>query len=85
MRAGPGEINQIIRVTLSLITHYCVLVAEGERCASSLPAAAVLCTRTNPCAAVLLNGATDHEAGRLTHVGLTSNAAVYAGVREFVR
>jgi triacylglycerol lipase len=39
----------------------------------------------NPDESVLLTGATNHEAGCVTHAGLTSNATVYAGVREFVR
>jgi triacylglycerol lipase len=39
----------------------------------------------NPDESVLLTGATNTEAGCVTHVGLTTNAAVYAGVREFVR
>jgi triacylglycerol lipase len=39
----------------------------------------------NPDESVLLSGATNTEAGCVTHVGLTTNATVYAGVREFVR
>jgi triacylglycerol lipase len=39
----------------------------------------------NPDESVLLAGATNTEAGCVTHVGLTTNATVYAGVREFVR
>jgi triacylglycerol lipase len=39
----------------------------------------------NPDESVLLTGATNTEAGCVTHTGLTSNATVYAGVREFVR
>lgn len=39
----------------------------------------------NPHESVLLTGATNHEAGCLTHVGLTTGSGVFAGVREFVR
>jgi triacylglycerol lipase len=39
----------------------------------------------NPHESVLLTGATNNEAGCVTHVGLTSNERVYVGVREFVR
>lgn len=39
----------------------------------------------NPHESVLLEGATNNEAGCVTHVGLTSNERVFAGVREFVR
>jgi triacylglycerol lipase len=39
----------------------------------------------NPDESVLLTGATNTEAGCVTHVGLTTNATVYTGVREFVR
>lgn len=39
----------------------------------------------NPDESVLLSGATNTAAGCVSHVGLTSNATVYAGVREFVR
>ncbi len=39
----------------------------------------------NPHESVLLSGATNNEAGCVTHVGLTTNERVFAGVREFVR
>ena len=39
----------------------------------------------NPHESVLLTGATNHEAGCVTHVGLTTDSGVFAGVREFVR
>ena len=39
----------------------------------------------NPHESVLLSGATNTEAGCVTHVGLTTNERVFAGVREFVR
>ncbi len=39
----------------------------------------------NPHESVLLTGATNNEAGCVTHVGLTTNERVFAGVREFVR
>ncbi len=39
----------------------------------------------NPHESVLLTGATNTEAGCVTHVGLTTNERVFAGVREFVR
>jgi len=39
----------------------------------------------NPDESVLLSGATNTAAGCVSHVGLTSNATVYAGVRDFVR
>jgi triacylglycerol lipase len=39
----------------------------------------------NPHESVLLSGATNTEAGCVTHVGLTSNARVFEQVREFVR
>jgi triacylglycerol esterase/lipase EstA (alpha/beta hydrolase family) len=39
----------------------------------------------NPDESVLLTGATNNAAGCVTHVGLTSNERVFAGVREFVR
>jgi triacylglycerol lipase len=39
----------------------------------------------NPHESVLLTGATNTEAGCVTHTGLTTNATVFAGVREFVR
>jgi triacylglycerol lipase len=39
----------------------------------------------NPDESVLLSGATNNAAGCVSHVGLTSNATVFAGVREFVR
>jgi triacylglycerol lipase len=39
----------------------------------------------NPDESVLLSGASNHAAGCLTHAGLTTDATVYAGVREFVR
>lgn len=39
----------------------------------------------NPDESVLLTGATNTEAGCVTHVGLTSDARVFAGVKEFVR
>ncbi|HEX5145790.1 MAG TPA: triacylglycerol lipase [Conexibacter sp.] len=39
----------------------------------------------NPDESVLLTGATNNAAGCVTHVGLTTNERVFAGVREFVR
>jgi triacylglycerol lipase len=39
----------------------------------------------NPDESVLLSGATNTEAGCVGHIALTSNATVFAGVREFVR
>jgi len=39
----------------------------------------------NPHESVLLSGATNNEAGCVSHVGLTTNERVFAGVREFVR
>jgi len=39
----------------------------------------------NPDESVLLSGATNNAAGCVTHVGLTTNERVFAGVREFVR
>ncbi|MBS1870400.1 MAG: triacylglycerol lipase [Actinobacteria bacterium] len=39
----------------------------------------------NPDESVLLSGATNTEAGCVTHTGLTTNSTVFAGVREFVR
>jgi triacylglycerol lipase len=39
----------------------------------------------NPDESVLLTGATNHEAGCVTHVGLTTDLRTYEGVREFVR
>ena len=39
----------------------------------------------NPDESVLLTGATNTEAGCVTHVGLTSDARVFRGVKEFVR
>jgi len=39
----------------------------------------------NPDESVLLSGATNTAAGCVTHVGLTSNSTVFAGVRDFVR
>jgi triacylglycerol lipase len=39
----------------------------------------------NPDESVLLSGATNHEAGCLTHVGLTTDSRVFTGVKEFVR
>jgi triacylglycerol lipase len=39
----------------------------------------------NPDESVLLTGATNTEAGCVTHVGLTSNARVFEQVRTFVR
>jgi triacylglycerol lipase len=39
----------------------------------------------NPDESVLLTGATNTEAGCVTHAGLTTNERVFAGVREFVR
>jgi triacylglycerol lipase len=39
----------------------------------------------NPDESVLLNGATNNAAGCVSHVGLTSDSRVFAGVREFVR
>lgn len=39
----------------------------------------------NPDESVLLSGATNTAAGCVSHVGLTSNATVFAGVRDFVR
>jgi triacylglycerol lipase len=39
----------------------------------------------NPDESVLLTGATNTAAGCVTHVGLTSNATVFTGVKEFVR
>jgi triacylglycerol lipase len=39
----------------------------------------------NPDESVLLSGATNTEAGCVEHIALTSNATVFAGVREFVR
>jgi triacylglycerol lipase len=39
----------------------------------------------NPDESVLLSGATNTAAGCVTHVGLTSNATVFSGVKEFVR
>ena len=39
----------------------------------------------NPDESVLLSGATNTEAGCVTHVGLTSDSRVFSGVREFVR
>lgn len=39
----------------------------------------------NPDESVLLTGATNTEAGCVTHVGLTSDARVFTGVKEFVR
>jgi triacylglycerol lipase len=39
----------------------------------------------NPDESVLLTGATNTEAGCVTHVGLTSNATVFGQVRDFVR
>lgn len=39
----------------------------------------------NPDESVLLSGATNTEAGCVGHIALTSNATVFAGVRDFVR
>lgn len=39
----------------------------------------------NPDESVLLSGATNTAAGCVGHIALTSNATVFAGVREFVR
>ena len=39
----------------------------------------------NPDESVLLSGATNHAAGCVSHIGLTSDARVFAGVRDFVR
>ena len=39
----------------------------------------------NPDESVLLTGATNTEAGCVGHIALTSNATVFAGVRNFVR
>jgi triacylglycerol lipase len=39
----------------------------------------------NPDESVLLTGATNTEAGCVTHVGLTSDSRVFTGVKEFVR
>jgi triacylglycerol lipase len=39
----------------------------------------------NPDESVLLSGATNTEAGCVTHAGLTSDARVFTGVKEFVR
>jgi triacylglycerol lipase len=39
----------------------------------------------NPHESVLLTGATNTEAGCVTHVGLTTNTRVFEQVREFVR
>ena len=39
----------------------------------------------NPDESVLLTGATNTEAGCVSHVGLTSDSRVFSGVREFVR
>src|SRR6185369_4127929 len=39
----------------------------------------------NPDESVLLTGATNTAAGCVSHVGLTSDSTVFAGVREFVR
>jgi triacylglycerol lipase len=39
----------------------------------------------NPDESVLLSGATNNAAGCVSHVGLTSNATVFTGVKEFVR
>ncbi|HEX7290899.1 MAG TPA: triacylglycerol lipase [Conexibacter sp.] len=39
----------------------------------------------NPDESVLLSGATNTAAGCVSHVGLTSNSTVFAGVRDFVR
>lgn len=39
----------------------------------------------NPDESVLLTGARNTETGCVGHIALTSNAAVFAGVREFVR
>ena len=39
----------------------------------------------NPDESVLLSGATNTEAGCVSHVGLTSDSRVFSGVREFVR
>jgi len=39
----------------------------------------------NPDESVLLSGATNHAAGCISHVGLTSDSTVFAGVRDFVR
>jgi len=39
----------------------------------------------NPDESVLLAGATNTEAGCVSHVGLTSDSRVFSGVREFVR
>jgi triacylglycerol lipase len=38
----------------------------------------------NPDESVLLSGATNNAAGCVSHVGLTSNSTVFAGVRTFV-
>ncbi|MFL5818184.1 MAG: esterase/lipase family protein [Conexibacter sp.] len=39
----------------------------------------------NPDESVILSGATNNAAGCVTHAGLTSNATVFTGVKEFVR
>jgi triacylglycerol lipase len=39
----------------------------------------------NPDESVLLTGASNHAAGCVTHAGLTSNAGVFTGVKEFVK
>jgi triacylglycerol lipase len=39
----------------------------------------------NPDESVLLSGATNTEAGCVSHVGLTSDSRVFTGVKEFVR
>jgi triacylglycerol lipase len=39
----------------------------------------------NPDESVLLSGASNNAAGCVTHAGLTTNATVFTGVKEFVR